>query len=68
MPPDVKYHKVKASDLSQSFSDTFTFIDVHPACADRSTFGLGITKIGGVQDGWSSMPGEFHNRGANIAD
>jgi prepilin-type processing-associated H-X9-DG protein len=47
----------------------FTFVDPHPAFADGSLFGVQIKELdpadGDAQ--WSSMPGEQHNRGANLA-
>lgn len=66
MPPLAKYHKVKTSELTKS--DTFSFIDVHPATADGSGFGIIATIWDPAdQDAWSSMPSELHSQGANVA-
>jgi prepilin-type N-terminal cleavage/methylation domain-containing protein/prepilin-type processing-associated H-X9-DG protein len=68
MPPNERYHKVKASELtSPPPVQVFTFLDPHPASADGSSFGVDILAIGGPGDGWSSFPGEQHNRGCNAA-
>jgi len=67
-PPNQRYHKVKASELtSPPPVQVFTFIDPHPASADSSGFGVDILAIGGPIDGWSSFPGEQHNHGCNAA-
>ena len=64
-----QHHKTKESQLlTPPPVQVFTFIDPHPACADGSLFGVAIAKedpVGGNQ--WSSMPGEQHNQGANLA-
>jgi len=64
-----QHHKTKESQLlTPPPVQVFTFIDPHPACADGSLFGVAIAEIdpvGGNQ--WSNMPGEQHNRGANLA-
>jgi len=68
MPPNQRYHKVKASELtSPPPGQVFTFLDPHPAAADASGFGVGLVVIGGDIDGWSSLPGEQHNHGCNSA-
>ena len=68
-PPVLQHHKTKESELlTPPPVQVFTFIDPHPACADGSLFGVAIAKedpVGGNQ--WSSMPGEQHNQGANLA-
>jgi prepilin-type processing-associated H-X9-DG protein len=66
MPPNTKYHRVKASEL-QAPTDTFTFVDPHPATADGSGFGVLEVELGGGADAWSCMPGEQHKRGGNGA-
>ncbi len=64
-----QYHKTKESQLlTPPPVQVFTFIDPHPACADGSLFGVAIAEldpVGGNQ--WSSIPGEQHNQGANLA-
>jgi prepilin-type N-terminal cleavage/methylation domain-containing protein/prepilin-type processing-associated H-X9-DG protein len=64
-----QHHKTKESELlTPPPVQVFTFIDPHPACADGSLFGVAIAEldpVGGNQ--WSSMPGEQHNQGANLA-
>ena len=64
-----QHHKTKESQLlTPPPVQVFTFIDPHPACADGSMFGIASTEwdpVGGNQ--WSSMPGEQHNQGANLA-
>jgi prepilin-type N-terminal cleavage/methylation domain-containing protein/prepilin-type processing-associated H-X9-DG protein len=66
MPPNTKYHRVKAAELTAP-SDTFTFVDPHPASADGSGFGILEFELGGGADAWSCMPGEQHRRGGNGA-
>ena len=69
MPPVSQHHKTKEPQLlTPAPAQVFTFIDPHPACADGSLFGIASAEWdpnGGNQ--WSSMPGEQHNRGANMA-
>jgi prepilin-type processing-associated H-X9-DG protein len=64
-----QHHKTKESELlTPPPVQVFTFIDPHPACADGSLFGVAIEEldpVGGNQ--WSSMPGEQHNQGADLA-
>jgi prepilin-type N-terminal cleavage/methylation domain-containing protein/prepilin-type processing-associated H-X9-DG protein len=64
-----RYHKTKESQLlTPPPVQVFTFIDPHPACADGTLFGVAIAEldpVGGNQ--WSSIPGEQHNQGANLA-
>jgi prepilin-type N-terminal cleavage/methylation domain-containing protein/prepilin-type processing-associated H-X9-DG protein len=68
-PPVLQHHKTKESELlTPPPVQVFTFIDPHLACADGSLFGVAIAQldpVGGNQ--WSSMPGEQHNQGANLA-
>ena len=68
-PPVLQHHKTKESELlTPPPVQVFTFIDPHPACADGSLFGVASAEwdpVGGNQ--WSSMPGEQHNQGANLA-
>jgi prepilin-type processing-associated H-X9-DG protein len=71
MPPLSQHHKTKESELlTPPPVQVFTFIDPHPACADGSLFGISSPvwdSGGGGADQWSSMPGEQHNQGANLA-
>src|SRR5215472_11736283 len=43
-----------------------TFIDSHPTTGDTSDFSQRYTETG-QQDAWSCLPGQQHNRGANLA-
>ena len=43
-----------------------TFIDSHPHTGDTSDFDESYTETG-QQDAWSCLPGQQHNRGANLA-
>ena len=65
----LQHHRTKEFELVKPPPvQMFTFIDPHPACADGSLFGVAIAEldpVGGNQ--WSSMPGEQHNQGANLA-
>ena len=65
----LQHHRTKEFELVKPPPvQMFTFIDPHPACADGSVFGVAIAEldpVGGNQ--WSSMPGEQHNQGANLA-
>jgi len=59
--------KHKVSELvTPSPTGVFTFIDSHPGTADGAQFILMIKEAFG-QDQWASLPGEQHNRGANLA-
>jgi prepilin-type processing-associated H-X9-DG protein len=64
------HHKTKESELLMPPPvQVFTFIDPHPAFADGSLFGVQIHELDPASgpDEWSSMPGEQHNQGANLA-
>ena len=66
--PFAPHHKTKESELlTPPPVQVFTFIDPHPACADGSLFGVASAEWNPVGDKWSNMPGEQHNRGANLA-
>jgi prepilin-type N-terminal cleavage/methylation domain-containing protein/prepilin-type processing-associated H-X9-DG protein len=68
MPPNHLYHKVKESELlTPPPARVFTFLDPHPACADGSQWGPATVAYGAGTDAWSSMPGEQHSRGGNLA-
>jgi len=43
-----------------------TFIDSHPTTGDTADFDQSYT-VTGQRDAWSCLPGEQHNRGANLA-
>jgi prepilin-type processing-associated H-X9-DG protein len=66
MPPVKRYQKLKRSELINP-TGTFTFIDSHPATADGAAFGVLAAIWGGGMDAWSSLLGEQHNRGCNLA-
>jgi prepilin-type N-terminal cleavage/methylation domain-containing protein/prepilin-type processing-associated H-X9-DG protein len=44
-----------------------TFIDSHPTTGDGADFTQSYGDMTGLGDAWSSLPGEQHSRGANIA-
>jgi prepilin-type processing-associated H-X9-DG protein len=44
-----------------------TFIDSHPTTGDSADFSQVYRAATGQDDAWSSLPGEQHNRGANLA-
>jgi prepilin-type processing-associated H-X9-DG protein len=43
-----------------------TFIDSHPTTGDSADFTQTYSETG-QQDAWSSLPGQQHNRAANLA-
>ncbi|MEW6160092.1 MAG: prepilin-type N-terminal cleavage/methylation domain-containing protein [Verrucomicrobiota bacterium] len=59
--------KRKASELiTPPPSSVMTFIDAHPATGDSAEFSHMFKEAIG-QDAWGTLPGEHHNRGANLA-
>ena len=44
-----------------------TFIDSHPTTGDTSDFDQFYKETGQLYDAWSCLPGQQHNRGANLA-
>ena len=44
-----------------------TFIDSHPTTGDSADFSQPYRETTSQGDAWSSLPGEQHNRGANLA-
>ena len=47
-------------------TEVMTFIDSHPSTGDSADFTQRYREMASV-DAWSSLPGEQHNRGANLA-
>jgi prepilin-type N-terminal cleavage/methylation domain-containing protein/prepilin-type processing-associated H-X9-DG protein len=61
------WERRKFSDLVKPQpTDVMTFIDSHPPTGDSADFTQSYRETAGV-DAWSSLPGEQHNRGANLA-
>src|SRR6266700_3108285 len=48
-------------------TQVMTFIDSHPTTGDSADFTQLYREVTGKDDAWSSLPGERHNRGANLA-
>lgn len=62
------WERRKFSDLVKPQpTDVMTFIDSHPTTGDSADFTQRYRDATGDDDAWSSLPGEQHNRGANLA-
>jgi len=48
-------------------TEVMTFIDSHPTTGDSADFTQRYREPTGQDDAWSSLPGEQHNRGVNLA-
>jgi len=58
----------KFSDLvNPQPTQVMTFIDSHPTTGDEADFGQVFIEAAGQADAWSCLPGQQHNRGANLA-
>jgi len=62
------WEKRKFSDLvNPPPTQVMTFIDSHPTTGDEADFGQVFNAAAGLGDAWSCLPGQQHNRGANLA-
>jgi len=62
------WERRKSSDLvNPQPTEVMTFIDSHPTTGDSADFTQRYREPTGDDDAWSSLPGEQHNRGANLA-
>jgi len=51
----------------RSPSKVFTFIDSNPVSNDNCSFGEEFSQGNTGRDAWNWLPGEYHNRGSNLA-
>jgi len=62
------WERRKFSDLvNPSPTQVLTFIDSHPTTGDSAEFTQRYQEASGQGDAWGCLPGEQHNRGANVA-
>jgi prepilin-type processing-associated H-X9-DG protein len=62
------WERRKFSELVKpSPTEVMTFIDSHPTTGDEADFAQVFKEAARLDDAWGCLPGEQHNRGANLA-
>jgi prepilin-type processing-associated H-X9-DG protein len=65
--PDPRERRKFSELVNPAPTGVLTFIDSHPTTGDSADFSQRYKEATGLEDAWNCLPGEQHNRGADLA-